>query len=164
MTLTARHFRPARRSVFLTARVARSGGSKGEGMRASRGLMLSALCSWTLIAWTTVSIAQIRDPSNLTFDFSPDATNRSPRLLGMGRLTLPSDVHNGVNLWDLAANPIGLFESDSTSSFDLRPATSSAAARHTPVGSDTERQHLAGREVRVGYEAWKRGDTSIYGI
>jgi hypothetical protein len=133
-------------------------------MRASRGLMLSALCSWTLIAWTTVSVAQIRDPSNMTFDFSADATYRSPRLLGMGRLTLPSDVHNGVNLWDLSANPIGLFESDSTSSFDLRPATSSAAARHTPVGSDTERQHLAGREVRVGYEAWKRGDTSIYGI
>jgi len=133
-------------------------------MRASRGLMLSALCSWMLISWNTALHAQIRDPASSTFDFSPDATSRSPRLLGMGHLTLASDIHNGVNLWDLAANPIGLFEADSTSSFDLRPATSSAAGRHTPVGSDTERQHLAGREVKLAYEAWKRGEHSIYGL
>lgn len=132
-------------------------------MRASRGLMLSALC-WTLISWTTAALAQIRDPLSYTFDFSPDATSRSPRLLGMGRLTLASDVHNAVNLWDLAANPIGLFEADTSSSFDLRPATSSAAARHTPVGSSTERQHLAGREVRLAYEGWKRSENSIYGL
>lgn len=133
-------------------------------MRASRGLMLSALCSWTLITWTTALHAQIRDPASDVFDFSAEVTQRSPRLLGMGSLTLPSDVHNGVNLWDLAGNPIGLLEADTTSSFDLRPATSSAAARHTPVGSSTERQHLAGRGVQIGYEGWKRGETSIYGI
>ena len=79
-------------------------------MRATRVLMLSALCGWMLTGWPVATDAQVYDAARQSLDFSPDPTARSPRLLGMGRLTLASDVHNGIDLWDFAGNPIGIFE------------------------------------------------------
>jgi hypothetical protein len=133
-------------------------------MRATRGLMLSALCGWILATSPAIAHAQIYDAARRALDFAPDATARSPRLLGMGRLELLSDVHNAVDLWDLAGNPIGVFEADTSSSFDVWPGTSSADARHTPTGGTLERENLAGREVRLGYEAMKRSTNSAYGL
>src|SRR5262249_29966292 len=110
------------------------------------------------------SNAQIYDAARRSLDFAPDATARSPRLMGMGRLSLASDEHNGINLWDLYGNPIGIYDADTTSSFSMFPGTSSASGRQTPVGDSRERQYLGGREIRVGYEALRRGETSTYGL
>ncbi len=133
-------------------------------MRATRVLMLCALCGGVLAGWPAAVNAQIYEAARQALDFAPDPIARSPRLLGMGRLELADDIHNGVDLWNFAGNPIGIFEADTTSSFDLRPETWSADGRHTPVGTTRERENLAGREMRVGYEAWKRSDNSIYGF
>jgi hypothetical protein len=137
---------------------------KGEGMRATRGLMLSALCGWILAASPAASHAQVYDAARRSLDFSADATARTPRLLGMGRLVLLSDVHNDVDLWDVAGDPIAVLEADTSSTFDVWPGTWSADGRHTPVGGSLEREHVAGREVRIGYEAMKRGENTAYGL
>ena len=135
-------------------------------MRVTRGLALSVW--WGLVMLMVVPIssnAQVYESARRSLDFSQDPVERTPRLLGMGRLTLLSDVHNQLNLWDFAGNPIGVMEADTGSTVEIRPGTSSAAAVHVPTNGNTERQHLAGREVRLGYEAWRRADsTSTYGV
>ena len=133
-------------------------------MRATRGLVLSAFCGWILAGMPAAANAQIYDAARRLLDFAPDATARSPRLLGMGRLALASDIHNGINLWDFAGNPVGIYEADTASTFDLRPSTFSADARHTPIGGTRERGNLAGRELRMGFEAFKRSENSVYGF
>jgi len=135
-------------------------------MRVTRGLALSVWCGlMTLSVVPTSSNAQVYESARRSLDFSQDPVERTPRLLGMGRLTLTSDVHNGLNLWDFAGNPIGIMDADTGSTVEIRPGTSSAAAVQTPTGGTTERQSLAGREVRLGYEAWRRADTtSAYGV
>src|SRR5688572_27037518 len=118
-------------------------------MSITRGPMLSALCGLLLGVSTTASHAQLYEEARQSLDFSPDATARSPRLLGMGRLSLADDVHGRINFWDFAGNPIGLADADSSSTFELRPATSSTAGRYRPLGDVRERQDLAGRELRM---------------
>jgi hypothetical protein len=133
-------------------------------MRVTRGLALSVWCGLTMLVVPISSNAQVYDSARRFLDFSQDPVERTPRLLGMGRLTLLSDVHNQLNLWDFAGNPIGVLDADTASTVEIRPGTSSAAAVHLPPGG-TERQNLAGREVRLGYEAWRRADTtSTYGV
>jgi len=134
-------------------------------MRVTRGLALSVWCGLVMLMVPISSNAQVYDSARRSLDFSQDPVERTPRLLGMGRLTLMSDVHNQLNLWDFAGNPIGIIDADTASTVEIRPGTSSAAAVHVPSNGTAERQHLAGREVRLGYEAWRRADTtSTYGV
>ncbi len=89
----------------------------------------------------------------------PDPIARSPRLVGLGRLTLViPDPHNRITLWDFAQNPAGLTLNDSASTLSLRPATASASSvsDFSDLLGAGERQNLAGRGVRLGYEAWRR--------
>jgi len=107
------------------------------------------------------------DEALRTLDFGPDPLARSARLLGMGRLTLlGDDPHNQITLWDFAANPIGIAEDDSTSTFELRPATAAHSEVRDPFSDNThfERQTMAGNEYRVGYEGWRRpAEGTAYG-
>ena len=103
--------------------------------------------------------AQLYPPDNQTLGAFPDPLARSPRLVGMGRLTLViPDSHNRLTMWDFAGNPAGLALDDSVSSLDLRPGTGSASSVHdfNDLLGAGERQDFAARGVRVGYEAWRR--------
>lgn len=134
-------------------------------MSFTRGQVVSATCGLLLLGvWSTTGHAQLYEAARQSLDFAPDATARSPRLMGMGRLSLASDVHGRINLWELSGNPIGVIDADSSSTFELRPATISTASRHVPLGSPRERQDLAGREMRLGYEALRRSGTTAYGF
>jgi hypothetical protein len=133
-------------------------------MSVTRGLVLSALCGWALTFSPAVPEAQVYEAARRSLDFAPDQTSRYPRLLGMGRLSLVSDVHNRLNLWDFAGNPVGVLNADTSSTVDLWPETSSAAGTQMPAGGGRERQYLGGREMRVGYEAWRRSPTTAYGF
>ena len=110
------------------------------------------------------SRGQAFEDSRLGFDLSPDPLARSPRLLGLGRLSLTvADPHNRINLWDFAGNPAGLFESDSISSLELRPGTGSASSVRDLAGGGLQRQIEAGGAYQVGYEAWRRENRTVYG-
>ena len=135
-------------------------------MSVPRGLALTALCAMSLgLFLPASSSAQVYEAARRSLDLSPDPISRSPRLLGMGRLTLADDPHNRLGLWDFAANPVGVLDADSVSTFDLRPATASAAGVHSPVGLGRERQYVASRELRLGFEAWRRTENgNAYGF
>ena len=143
-----------------------SGGEKGRTMSVSRGLVLSIGLALALapLASNRAS-AQVYETARRALGLYPDPTARSPRLLGMGRLTLADDKHNSVGMWDFAANPTGVLDADSSSTFDLRPATAAAAGVWSPEGSGQQRQYLAGRDVRLGYEGWRRTENgNAYGV
>ncbi len=108
--------------------------------------------------------AQFYDEARSALDLGPDGLERSPRLLGMGRLTLADDRHNRITMWDFAGNPTGVWEVDSSHTFEVRPGTSSASAVTQPTPG-RERQTLALRESRIGFEAWHRAESQIaYGF
>jgi len=139
-------------------------------MSPRRRVLLSALA---LVSILTVAIAvpasaQFYDAARSSIGFSLDAIERSPRLLGMGRMTLVGDdPHTAITLWDFAANPVGILEADSANTAELYPATSSTSdVRNLPGDSrNLERQDQAGRETRVAYEFWRRqGGRSAYGF
>ena len=80
---------------------------------------LGACTTGILIASAGFSLparAQFVDPIRLGYELPPNPIARSPRLLGMGRLTMviPDDA-NSIELWDFANNPAGLYDTDSTS-------------------------------------------------
>lgn len=136
-------------------------------MSGSRRLVLTALCilPWGLCGLAADTSAQVYEEARRTLDLVPDPIARSPRMLGMGRLTLVDGPNNRINLWDFAANPVGGMEADSVSTFELRPATSSSAGRHQVIGTGRERQDVASREIRMGYEAWMRArGGAAYGL
>ena len=135
-------------------------------MSVSRGLVLSVGLAMSLgLGFSVPASAQVFENARRALDLYPDPTARSPRLLGMGRLTLADDLHNKLGMWDFAANPTGVLDADSNSTFDLRPATASAAGMMSPVGVQFERQYLASREIRLGYEAWRRTENgNAYGV
>jgi hypothetical protein len=118
------------------------------------------------LAVVSPAAAQTIEDVREALDISPDPILRSPRLLGMGRLTLVNDRNNRINLWDFAGNPSGLLDADSTSVLEFRPATASASSVHNDLAGDPtrERQDLAARDVRMGFEAWRRAETVAYGF
>lgn len=128
-----------------------------------RALSLSLLAA--VIAAGTAS-AQYYDPALRALDLSTGQVARSPRLLGMGGLSLViPDRDNQTNLWDFGGIPVGLASDDSTSSLDVRPGTHSlSSARVLPLG--LERQNLAARSTVLNSEAvYRNRETgSVFGV
>ena len=138
-------------------------------MSPRRRVLLSAISPILLLAALAVpAYAQFYDAARGSLGFSLDAIERSPRLLGMGRMTfVGDDPHTAITLWDFAASPLGILEADSANTAEVYPATSSYSSVHDlPTGSRSiERQDRAARETRVGYEVWRRtGGRAAYGV
>src|SRR5690349_14383070 len=95
---------------------------KGVGMNPQRWVHR---CAGSLFLLSIVCLApagaQINETARTTVELPPDPIARSPRLLGMGMLTLLQDRDNRIDLWNFAGNPVGLYDVDSTSVFNLRP-------------------------------------------
>jgi hypothetical protein len=133
-------------------------------MSRSRGPWLTAwfvglyLVSSSLCGIVPDASAQIYEAARQSLDLSPDPIGRAPRLLGMGHLTLVSMTNNRINLWDFGGNPTGVMDADSVSSFELRPGTASSSGLHRSPITGLERQDVASREIRVGYEGWRRSE------
>ena len=138
-------------------------------MSPRRRVLLSAISSILLLTALAVPAhAQFYDVARGSLGFSLDAIERSPRLVGMGGMTLVGDdPHTAITLWDFAGSPLGILEADSVNTAEVYPATSSFSGLHDLPG-DTgtrERQDRAGRETRVAYELWRRAaGRSAYGI
>src|SRR5213594_1558731 len=119
------------------------------------GVRIGAALVSVLVSWAAVSSvsAQLYDEARQLLDLFPDPIARSPRLLGMGRLTfLFDDRRNRITLWDFAGNPTGVLENDSTSTVELQPTTAAISSLHDVAGNGRllERQDLAAREIRLG--------------
>lgn len=100
--------------------------------------------------------AQFYDPALRSLDLVSDVA-RSPRLLGMGGLSLTiPDRDNHITLWDFAGSPLGAFGEDSVGTIDLRPSTGSAVGTHDRPAGLGERQDLAGRMTSLQFEAFYR--------
>ncbi len=126
--------------------------------------------AWVLAALTLVAAGPVRaqfyEDARRSLDLSPDPAERSPRMLGMGRLSyVIDDVHHRSDVWEFSGNPAGLLDSDSLSTLELYPATSAANRVHDDIatGGAREQQEFALREVRLGYEGWHRapGETAF---
>lgn len=138
-------------------------------MSPSRGGRWSALLAIavliTLPATPARSQSVFDDPSPF-LEGPVDALARSPRLLGMGRLSFVlEDAHNRINMWDLGRNPIGVLNADSSSTAEFGPTTGATSSSTERLGviPTYERQIGASREVRTFYEAWRRTESSTYG-
>jgi hypothetical protein len=136
-------------------------------MSPSRWVGLSAFLAIAaaLSMGAAVSHAQtFMDDARQSLDWLSDPTVRSPRLLGMGRLTLViPEPNNDLSLWDYAGMTAGLGDSDSASTVEFRPSTSAASTLHDIFGQNGARQSLAARDVMNGIEAWRRakGETTF---
>lgn len=138
----------------------------GPSPRVLRSALVIVMCLVSLVAGAPASAQQL-EAARRSLDYAPDVLARSPRLLGMGRLTLADDLHNRLSLWDFAGNPTGIAEAESVSTFEYRPAVrASTVLREIPAGVlFRERQELSAREVRHGIEAWRRTPGSAsYGL
>ena len=132
-----------------------------------RVLMCAISLMMAVAAWTSAVRAQEYESILRTVGYFPDPLARSPRLIGMGRLTLAADLHNGLNVWDLAGNPLGVASAESVSTFEYRPLVRAASSVHDLPGGvpPRERQDLALRQIRNGVEAWHRAAGSgSYGV
>src|SRR5439155_3420316 len=106
------------------------------------------------------------DPALHSLDLSTGPVARSPRLLGMGGLSLAvPDRDASINLWDFAGMPVGLAADDTTSTLDVRPATD-ALSSVTRLSSGRERQNLAARSTLAQFEAVYRNheSSSAFGL
>jgi len=138
----------------------------GPSRRVLRSAIVTAACLGALTG-ISPSAAQRYDVALRSLDYSPDPLARSPRLLGMGRLTLADDLHNRITLWDFAGNPTGIAEAESVTTFEYRPVLRTSAVLHdVPAGTRLrERQELASRQVRHSIETWRRSPgTPAYGL
>lgn len=134
--------------------------------RVLRSALVIAICLGPLAA-VPPSSAQQLETTRRSLDYAPDPLARSPRLLGMGRLTLADDLHNRISLWDFAGNPTGIAEAESVTTFEYRPALrSSSVVREIASGPlFRERQDLSARETLHGVETWRRAPGSAaYGL
>jgi len=119
-----------------------------------RALSLSLLA--VMVAAGTAS-AQFYGPAVNALDLAGGPSARSPRLLGMGDLTIAvPDRDQQTNLWDFAGLPVGLVTDDSTSTIDLRPGTHSLSSVRGLNGG-IDRQNLAARGTSAQTEAVYRG-------
>src|SRR5262245_57508921 len=130
-------------------------------MGMSRRVLSSAIATGAclcVLAGASPSRAQVHDAALRSLDYSPDPLARSPRLLGMGRLTLADDLHNRLTLWDFAGNPLGIAEAESTSTLDVRTVFRNSSVLHDePAGGRMrERQELAAQQRRQNIEVWRR--------
>jgi hypothetical protein len=109
--------------------------------------------------------AQFYDPALRSLDLVTEVA-RSPRLLGMGGLSLVvPDRDNHLTLWDFAANPLGAFGEDSVGTMDIRPSTASASGAHGLPSGLGERQDQAGRMTGLQFESFYRDQKrSAYGV
>ena len=112
--------------------------------------------------------AQFYEDTRRSLQLGPDALTRSPRLVGMGGLSLVlEDAHFRYDIWEFSANPAALMQSDTTSTFEIYPGTTARSTLHDEPasGRTRERQDFALREFRTGYEAWHRStDGASFGI
>jgi hypothetical protein len=128
-------------------------------MRPSRRKLPEALLLALLAASGMVrpAHAQYYDPALRSLDLASDVA-RSPRLLGMGGLSLVvPDRYLQYNAWYLGGNPLGIHAADSSSTLDIRPESGSASGLHNQL--DHLREDLAGRANYFGMESFYR-DTS----
>ncbi len=140
-------------------------------MRPSRCTLAKAL-TMTVLAGALVSgpaRAQFYDPALRTLGLTTDVA-RSPRLIGMGGLSLVApDHYQRLTLWDFAHNPVGIPEADSTSTLDLRPGSSSALSAYDQQPGLVQlqggyREDLAGRATGMPFELVHRdGEGNAYG-
>src|SRR5262245_30117081 len=143
---------------------------KGVCMGPSRWVLRSAIVmtiSLVVPCGTLPASAQQYEASLRSLEYAPDPLARSPRLLGMGRLSLADDLHNGINLWDFAGNPTGIAEAESVSTLEYRPSTRSSSGVSEIFGSSPvrERQQLSARQSRHALETWKRSPGATgYGL
>lgn len=121
----------------------------------------------SLVCLGTPAGAQVGETARTTVELPPDPIARSPRLLGMGMLTLLQDRDNRIDLWNFAGNPVGLYDVDSTSVFALRPTSSSSSdARDFSTSNGVgDLQTAATRNSRLQFDAVRRpGQGTTYGL
>ena len=120
--------------------------------------------------WLAVAVpasAQDFGSAQQALGISPDPIARSPRLFGMGRLTVVGDdPHNRITLWDFAQNAAGIGAADSSSTLEFRPGTSSVSGINDKISvpGEYEHQSLAARAMRTGFEGWRRAGGVAYGL
>lgn len=125
-------------------------------------LTLLALC----LGAATAS-AQFYDPTLRSLDLATGRLARSPRLLGMGGLSLAvPDRDASINLWDFAGIPVGLAGDDTTSTVDFRPGTGTLSSVRSIGGTARDRQNLAARGNQSQLEAVYRSRESggVFGV
>lgn len=126
-------------------------------MRPSRRMMAKALTMTALagVIACGVAFAQYYDPAVRSLGPTSDV-NRSPRLVGMGGLSLVvPDRYNDITFWNFAGAPIGAYKADTSASLDLRPGTQSAAGAYDPTPGML-REILAGRATGLPFEVFYR--------
>lgn len=110
--------------------------------------------------------AQLYEPAIRSLDLASAVVARSPRLLGMGGLsiTIP-DRDAQINLWDLANMPAGLVFDDTTSTIDVRPGTGSLSSVRS-IDGGRERQNLSARSTAAQFEGVYRSRQSggVFGV
>lgn len=122
-----------------------------------RALSLSLLAA---ILGAATASAQFYDPTLHALDLSTGPVARSPRLLGMGGMSLAiPDRDASINLWDFARIPIGLATDDTTSTLDMRPGTD-ALSSVSRQSFGRERQNLAARSTLAQFESVYRNRES----
>ena len=116
-----------------------------------RASCLTVLIGLALTA--TTASAQFFDPALHALDLGTGRLARSPRLLGMGGMTLAvPDPNLSLGLWDFAQIPVGIATDDTTATLDLRPGTDALSSSHIrPEGAT--RQDLAARTTLVQFES-----------
>lgn len=138
------------------------------GARPRVRMIVLALAALMLPLMAGSASAQFFDEALRAYGLTPDPLARSPRLIGMGNLGLVvPDRDNEIDLWDFAANPVGVVDADSTSVFELRPTTWAGSGAHdvfSSGGVGRERQDMALRSLGVSYEAWQRTRGTTYGL
>ncbi len=126
-------------------------------MRPSRRMLAKALTMTALVGAiaSRAAFAQYYDPTVRTLGPTSDVS-RSPRLVGMGGLSLVvPDRYNDITFWNFASSPIGLYKADTSASLDLRPGSRSAEGAYDPEPG-TMRQVLAGRATALPFEVFYR--------
>jgi len=122
-------------------------------------------CLLAMLA-SSVARAQFYDPTLRALDLGTGDVARSPRLLGMGGLSLViPDRNTSYSLWDLSGIPVTISADDTTSTLDLRPGTDALSSVHN-LGLGRERQDLASRRTASQIEAVYRSRESggVFGL